>query len=58
LNHNNDLDEEGGKNLLNQIMKLWIEPAIIEKIKNEKLESFRIPNIMAVTFPHQQKTKL
>jgi len=57
LNFNDDLGEEGGKNLLNQIMKLWIEPAIIKKIKNEKLESFQIPNIMAVTFPHQEKTK-
>jgi hypothetical protein len=57
LNTDGDLDEEGAKNLLNQIMKIWIEPAIVEKIKNEKLDSFKIPNIMAVTFPHQQKVK-
>ena len=46
------LGEEGATNLLNQIMDLWIKPAITQKIKDEKLKHFIVPPIIAITFPY------
>jgi len=47
------LDTKGVNNLYNQVFKTWIEPAIVKKIKSEKLDSYTIPSVMAVVFPHK-----
>lgn len=49
-----NLNKEEANNLFNQVFKTWIEPAIVKKIKSEKLDGYTIPNVMAVVFPYEK----
>ena len=50
---NSNLNKEEDNNLFDQVFKTWLEPAIVKKIKSEKLEGYTIPSVMAVVFPHE-----